>query len=471
MQKEILNGNKKLIPGPISKFAIESSYGNWQPANHLLKIENKVMKMLYGGIKNLVINMPPRHGKSEFLSYYFPIWYLGNYPNRRIIFSTYSQRFANLFGRRCKEFFKNEGIKYFNIELDKSNSSAAEFGIKDNSGSMVSVGAGGSITGRGADLFIIDDPIKNNYDAMSSVIRENQYEWLRSTVMTRMEPRGNILLIMTRWHEEDLAGKLISSHSGEWDKFVMKSIYNENGKEKALWQDRFSLDRLKVIKKEIGNFWFSALYQQEPIPIGGGIFKREKIRYFELQDKLIITQNKSSFNSINDCSIFAAVDLAARNSETSDYTAIAVLAVSKENDIFLLDLIRDRFDPAYHIQLIKNVYHKYKPILIGIEAVQYQASLVSIASKEGLPVKPIAARGDKVMRSFTTAAKFDAGQFYINSNLENLDVLENELLNFPNVKHDDQVDAISYAVMLSEPASDFSAIGSGKKKKQTSLFL
>jgi predicted phage terminase large subunit-like protein len=443
-----------------ASFASHVSGGSWLFPKHLKLINREITKTIKKGNGRLILNMPPRHGKSEFISKYLPAWYLINNPDKRVILTTYETSFATHWGRYVRNIISDYG-KIFGIELDSSSKSVSDFHIEGHNGSMVCVGAGGSITGRGADLIIIDDPHKNAAEANSTVIRNNIWEWFRSTVYTRLEPNGNIIIIMTRWHEDDLCGRIMNSDDSEnWNIIELKAIAEEGDilKRKpgqALWNSRYSKRKLNEIKNSIGNYWFSALYQQSPSISEGSIFQRNNFKYFSISDdKYILHSEPQKVFLKNRLPVFCTVDLAATVSEMSDYTVIITYSVTSDNQILILDIIREKFETNKHFSIILNHFHKWQPILIGIESVQYQMSLVKSLSERGIPVKPLKASSDKVSRALGIAAKMELGEVFFLNNADWLYKFERELIEFPKSKHDDQVDAFSYILQINSASNN-----------------
>lgn len=203
--------NKDLIILSPAELANKISNNRWTKPKHIQYIDNMLVKIANSEIFRLIINMPPRHGKSELISKYFPFWYLGHFPDKRIILTSYEASFAQSWGRKVKELIEEFGEPIFKIKLNPSSRSAKSFDIKEHYGGMACAGAGGAITGKGADLIIIDDPVKNDKQAHSIVYRERIWDWFLATVYTRLEPEGAIIVVMTRWHEDDLCGRIIES--------------------------------------------------------------------------------------------------------------------------------------------------------------------------------------------------------------------------------------------------------------------
>jgi hypothetical protein len=187
---------------------IASQY-KWLMQPHLLMICQAIYELLNSDKEILIVNMPPRHGKSELISKFLPAWYLLNNPMNRVILTTYSDTFAEYFGRYCLDLYIMM-MKYYGIGLYKRRQASSEW-MTSELGGMVSVGAGGSMTGRGADLMLIDDPIKNYADALSATNKENLRDWYQSTATSRLEPGGKVIIIMTRWQPDDLTGQIIET--------------------------------------------------------------------------------------------------------------------------------------------------------------------------------------------------------------------------------------------------------------------
>ncbi|MDQ1266192.1 MAG: Terminase protein, partial [Bacteroidota bacterium] len=398
------------------------------------------------------------------------------------------------FGKKVRDIIAVYGKDCFGIELDHKSKAAAEFGIEGHSGGMFCTGAGGSLTGRGAELFIIDDPIKNNSEANSPVIRDKIWEWFKATVFTRLEKDGAMIVIMTRWHEDDLCGRINNNdniitpdivdnskcllpdlkHKNDWLLLSLPAIAETGdllGRQpgEPLWKQRFPLNKLLDIKNTIGIYWFSALYQQKPSADGKEIFKRRCFKYFtedpnfyylEKTGELTIPVFKST------CNNYATVDLAVSLKETADYTAIIIFAVTEKHDILILEVIRERFEGAEHLNLIRQIHSRFQTKVIGIESVQYQLNLVQNGLHAGLPVKALKpGRNDKLSRALPMQARLDSGTVYFKRDSHWLWEFEDELLKFPNAAHDDQVDAFSYIAELIQPISGSLPVGSGIRKR------
>lgn len=433
--------------------------GKYQTPNHILAINSLLKKISNAELKRLIVNMPPRHGKSELISKFFPIWYIAKNPEHRIILTTYSSAFASTWGRKIKEILIEFGSE-LKLELDKNYKSNSLIKVSNGSSIQCS-GAGAAITGMGADLIIIDDPIKNSADSHSFKIREKIMDWFQSTVFTRLEPDGRIIIIMTRWHEEDLVGSLLADASlNDWICLSLPAIALENdllGRKvgEALWNDRFSWKKLNEIKKQIGSYWFEALYQQSPFSKDDKLFKKENFHYCSYETAFVqLFSNDRKLIDIRELSCYFTVDLAISTKDSADYTVLLVFDVGLNNDILIKDILRVKLKPSEHLDFIRNQYEKYKPILIGIESVQYQVSLIQQALNSMMPVKELKPNKDKISRALHIAALLESGKVFFRKDAEWLYDFENELLKFPKGLHDDQVDALAYIPTLIEMRSN-----------------
>lgn len=471
----IINSENIYLLSPIlfAKFINENKY--FAP-KHLIYLENKIMQSLIRGNARIIINMPPRHGKSEYLSKYLPAWHLINYPDKRIIITSYGADLAKHWSRQVKDIIINYG-KNFGIGINPSNASASGFTLKNHIGGVQAVGIEGALTGKGADLIIIDDPIKNDKQANSSKMRDRLWEWYKATLYTRLEPKGSIILIMTRWHEDDLCGRIINEpnnnnnnkkNNNNWEIIILPAIAENvcplsRKIGEPLWAERFNIDKLNELKAEIGNYWFDALYQQKPSNVNGGIFKVQEFKYFKFNGEDIEVNNQ--IIKKNDLKIFTTVDLAASSKENADFTVLMSFGIDNNNNIYILDVMRSHFDILNHLEIIQDCYRKWKPVIIGIESIQYQNAIVRSASAKGLPVKAIKPNKDKISRALPMQAKLNCGLIYLPRYALWLDDFRNELASFPTGRNDDQVDCFAY---INEMISPFSRefIPTGRKSNK-----
>lgn len=481
-------------PSEIGKMVYKTK---WQEPKHIQVLDKLLLKIANREIFRLIVNIPPRYGKSLMTSILFPFWYIGNFPESNVIVVTYQNKLAQIWGKRIRQLIFSHGDELFEIKLDPADRSASTMTIEKHNGKIICVGAGGLLTGLGADAIIIDDPIKNQKEALSIHQREALWDWFKATLFTRLEPNGVLLIVCTRWHEDDIVGRILASgnsteitqvnignfestnKANHWFILKLPAISKENDPlgrlpGEALWKERFDIETINEQKKILGDFWFSALYQQEPIFSTGRIFKKENFHYFSLHDNTIVVPGMDNgipskeYYLLQNCSIFATIDLAVKTTESSDFTCAIVFAVSRKKEIFILEVIRKKFESADHLNLISSIYSRWKPVLIGIESVQYQFSLIQTARRQGIPVKELKADRDKIARSLPIATLVDSGSVMFLRDAPWLDEFERELLAFPNSHHDDQVDAFSYITQIIEPLS-FAKVQSTPRKRNIDM--
>lgn len=450
------------MPAGLARLA---SGQKWELAKHLALLNRKLLDIAAGRTTRLMIRMPPRHGKSEFISKYYPAWFLGRFPDKRVILTSYEADFAASWGRKVKEVLEEHGKEVFGISIRKDSSAANRWDIEGHTGGMNTAGVGGPITGKGAHLFIIDDPVKNAEEALSKTMRDKAWDWYRSTAYTRLEPGGAIILILTHWHEDDISGRLVKEMQAggdQWEIIDLPAIAEDNdllGRKpgEALWEARFPLPKLLNIKKAIGTEWWNALYQQRPQIAQGFLFKRQYFRYFSRQGDLYVLQTPGGAKPVkaNDCMVFHTCDPAASTKDTADYFVMATWAKTKDNDLLLLDILRTRLEGPDQPNLFKQAYQRWHPAFQALEDVGL--TLYQALVKAGLPVKYLKADTDKVTRALPAAARMEAGTIYFLSGAPWLADYEEELTAFNKGKHDDQVDVTSYAVitLLGEPDVDY----------------
>ncbi len=244
----------------------------YRPAAHHRRICDRLEAIERGEIDRLMIFMPPRHGKSELASKRFPAWCLGREPKRQIIGASYNSDLATDFGRNVRNIVAEREFAEVFPEVSLAPDSRAANRLNTNhGGAYVAAGVGTAVTGRGADIALIDDPFKDREEADSERRRDLVWDWYRSTLFTRLTPGGAIVLIQTRWHEDDLAGRLLAHDGAQWEVLELPAI---DAAGEALWPKWYDLPTLERIRRTIGPREWSALYQQRPAPDEGTYFQR-----------------------------------------------------------------------------------------------------------------------------------------------------------------------------------------------------
>jgi predicted phage terminase large subunit-like protein len=396
---------------------------------------------------------------------FLPAWFLGTYPDRRVILAGHEADFAAGWGRRVRDILEEHGPSLFGVRLREDSAAAFRWDLEGHSGGMLCAGVGGTITGRGADLLIIDDPHKSAEEVQSSTSRQRVWEWWQAVARTRLEPGGSVVVVQTRWHEDDLAGRLLADDGEPWEVLSLPALAGDIdplGREpgETLWPERYSLEELERLRRSVGSYWWAALYQQRPQPLGGGIFKRQSFRYYQLApDGYLLRQPDGSTRFVADgsCVRFCTVDLAASVSTSADYTVVATWAQTPNRDLLLLDRVRARLEGPDQVPLLQRVNQQWHPSFIAVEKVAYQLTLIQHATRQGLPIRPVTADRDKVSRALVAATRMEAGTIYHPQNASWLAEWEDELLAFSTGRHDDQVDVLAYAAIQIGSRSEVAA--------------
>lgn len=389
----------------------------WVDGKHLRFLARKLQEVEQGKIKRLMVFMPPRHGKSELISKKFPAWYLGKHPDHEIILATYGAELSYDFSRIARETLRRNRA-LFGVELDDKSQAVQRWGIKDHRGGMVAVGVGGPITGRGFHIGIIDDPVKNREEANSETIRNKTWEWYRSTFRTRAYPDAAIILVMTRWHEDDLGGRLLQEQEGDWEVIRLPAVAEDNdllGRAPGdpLWPERYTLSELEGIRRDIGSHEWLALYQQRPTAPGGNLFKREWLQYVD--------------STPQDLRIYQTVDLAISKKETADNFVILTFGMDKDANVFIFDLYVGHNSFPEQVKLILSYFEKWKPLRVGIESTAYQQALAQhLRAHTAVPVQELKPSADKVTRALKITPHFENGKVYVHRNLPFREEFESE---------------------------------------------
>jgi len=428
-----------LIHKTIGGFALKYYRGYKRP-KHIKLFEDIAEKLVHGKGLKYIIELPPRHGKSVMFSIILPSFFISNNLDKKALLTSYGYDLSREFA------FKVRNLLTYNNLVKLSINTIDNFETIQGGG-LFSAGVGGAITGKGASLLILDDPIKNWEEARSKVYRDKTYDWFNSTFLTRGEPNANAVVIQTRWHEDDLCGRLLRENSGWIEvKFPALAIEDDDmiGRKigEPLWPERFSLEELLDKKKRFGSYIWNALYQQNPVSEEVSIFKPSYFRYYEFKDGTYYLEDKS-FKDFD--FIFGTADLAIQEKEISDYTVIGIWGI-KGDRILLLDRVRERLQAGEILRTFQALYMRWIPNIFYIESFGFQLSIVQQLLDRNLPVSASYLKGDKFAKALAVIPFFEAGRVYFNRQAVYLLELEEELLSFPNGEHDDQVDMISLAI-------------------------
>lgn len=423
-----------------------------------------------GEIKRLMIFLPPRHGKSELASKLFPAWYIGRNPSSKIMVASYSSTLASHFGYEVRNLVKEEKYRQVFQTALKEDSQARDMWRTTEGGIYLSDGVGGSFTGHGADILLIDDPVKNREEANSETVQNKNFNWYTSTARTRLSEHGAIVIINTRWSDRDLVGMILAENPEKWTVLSYPAIatgdekYRKEGE--ALWPQKFSLENLLETKQELKADW-SALYQQNPIDEESAQFKRSMFRYYD----------KDSLPDLNNMWIVTGVDPAISKKETADYSAVVTLGVTRSmtdrnilGRIYVLDYVNRRMNPSELIDVIFDQKMKWGTDVFAIETVAYQAALVHFL-KDAMKRKQVMLRIEEVKSTIQKEKRINGLiPYYQNNIVEHatwMNDLEEQLLRFPVGAHEDIIDAFSHCLpFLIPPAVMKDHVNRGRSVKQ-----
>ena len=399
----------------------------------------------------IIICLPPRSGKSEIISRNFPAYLFGRDPNLNIISASYSGDLASRFNLDVQRIIDSDNYKKIFPETFLGGKSYPQykktdslFEIVNHKGSYRSAGVGGGVTGMGCDILIIDDPFKDRADANSPTIREKTYDWYKSTAYTRLSDGGGVIILQTRWHIADLAGQLISKmHSDEKaDQFkvieyqaIAEHDEKHRKKGEALHPERYSLAKLEAIRQTLGAYEWAALYQQHPVPKEGATFKLDNFRRYN--DKNIPV----SFDRI-----LGSWDMTFKDKKDNDFVVGQVWG-KKGADYYLLDQCRGQWDFVKTLQVFIQLAEKWKRCHGWlIEDKANGSAIISTLKKHISGLKPINPTESKIARAEAISIYIETGNVYIPENSPYIADLEDEIINFPAVDHDDQIDCMTQAL-------------------------
>lgn len=440
------------------------SRGRFLLPPHIAVLSRALVDLTFGDSRRLIVSMPPRHGKSELCSRYFPAWYLGTHPGHRVALASYEVSFAEEWGRQARDVFASIAPDLWELEVSPASSAAKRWNINGHRGGMFTAGIGGPMTGRGADLLVIEDPIKNFQEAESPTIRRRHWEWYQSTARTRLEPDARVLVVMTRWNEDDLIGRLLAESGEDWTVIRFPALamapddpdYEPDplGRQpgEALWPERYDVEALAAARVAVGSYYWAAMYQQTPRPREGAMLKREHLK----------TITESRLPPALEWRRYW--DLAISTREGASYTASAAVAVDPIGNIYVRDMVRGRWEwPQARRVMIEtmlgerewNVTHGVEDALHGRAAVQELLEEPDLAE---VPLLSIRVDVDKVTRALPWITRAEAGRLYL---VEGpwIGAFLDEAVSFPHGAYDDQIDTVSggYAMTSSRRGSMFFA--------------
>ena len=401
-------------------------------ANKLQDIEKKHSQ----GIPTYTIfTMPPRHSKSFTISETFPSWFIGRDKRRRVILASYGDTLARKFGLANIQKVEGDAGRIFGMALDKRQNAATNWQLETHKGGMISAGIGGAVTGQGADLLIIDDPIRNRRDANSPTYRETVWGEWKSTLSTRLQPGASVIIILTRWHEDDIVGRLLEHDPREWEVISLPAEAEDGdllGREpgQPLWPERgFDEDWLETTKLAAGPLDWASLYQQRPSPQSGTLFKREYWRFFNEWPDMRQFER-----------IIQSWDCTFKEADNSDYVAGGLWGKIGP-DYYLLDLVREKMGITGTMQAIRNMLQKWPQTQgVYIEDKANGPAVIEMLRREISGIIPVNPQGGKVVRGQAVLPVVAAGNVYLPAPqlLPIVNDFINEASSFPYGKNDDK---------------------------------
>lgn len=435
-----------------ARFAERQSAGQWRSAPHLEVLSSTLSRAVCVGGARIIVSMPPRHGKSELVSRYTPVWALDRNPRSSVVICSYNATFAARWGRRCRQL-ASAPVEPLRFALSRDSRAAEEWETTEGGG-LKTAGIGGELTGRGYHLGIIDDPVKNAAEAWSQTIRDAHWDWYQSTFYTRAEPGASIVLVMTRWHEDDLAGRILAEASEPWEEIRLPAIAEEGdqlGRQpgEPLWPWRYDLEALERIRAAVGEWVWHALYQGRPQPGSGAIWRREWLKSWAPHPERegVLVADGVPAVGLQDCRRYLTVDLAMTEKQTSDWTVVAVWA-QRGRHLYLIDLLRRRMEAPEILREIERLYRAHGCAFASVEAVQGQLYICQLLRERGLAIREHKPDRDKRARYMAASPKWERGEVFFPASAPWREALDAELLSVPAARYDDQADACALAELV-----------------------
>ena len=445
--------------------------GNKNPP-HLHYIATEIQKAIQSPAtdkhKLLLISIPPRHGKTQLISVHLPSWILGHWPRKRIILASYGAELAETNSDAAKAIFQQWAPVLWNVypgKIFKRSAWNTSLG-----GGVIAAGVGGALVGFGADIFILDDYVQNQEEAESEVLRKKLWHWWQSVAITRLHPGAVMIIFATRWHDDDLIGRILQQKEEEKEEFPfdtkvinLPALAEENDllnriQGDALWE-KWNQAILLNIQKSVGPYCWASLFQGSPASRGGNLFKSQHFRYWAIDtrtgDYLCYRQNETEPLRIGKTELIrhVYVDPAIEIKKKNDPTGMLAWGYSKKHRVWLLlDRLNDRIEHTQVLSTIKNFALKNSCILAGIENEKLGKVLVKQSAGNDqiggvkIPFKEIPTKGlDKYARAVPMATYTQNERVFFPRNAPWLAIYEGILAKFPNVANDEDIDCTAMA--------------------------
>lgn len=410
--------------------------------------------------RRLIINIPPGYGKSFDCSRAFPVWCLMRHPTWDFFLTSYGDDLAEEHSAAARQFYQHWVPKITGGKLD-SRSEAVDRWLTDSvdgclGGGMRACGINSAVTGRRADIAVIDDPYKNWKEASSEAIRASVLNTYRSAIRNRLRPKGCIVIIHTRWHKDDITGSMLeemASGTGEkWEVLKLAARATDGdvlGRPLGapLWPEYYDERELVEMEMSTGSYFWEAQHQQEPEDPGGKMFRRDWLRYFECEgDYYVLHRDLGDVRyHRGQCLVFQTVDCNGSAKSRADFFVISTFCQCPGGELLLLDVYREHIGVEEHLTQLDAAYGKWYPAAQYVENKTFGTNLIALAVAEGLPVFPVPAEDDKLTRSVTAMTRYRNGMVFHPKSALWVGTVEHELMEFPGGKHDDFVDTVSIA--------------------------
>ncbi len=430
---------------------IRRIHPEYQDGWHIDVIADALSRVERGELKRLIITTPPRHMKSENSSVLFPAWFLGRRSDKEVMTCSYALELAQEFSRKCRDVVRCDAFTSVFPDFALADDSQAKTKWNTTAGGGYSaMGVGGASTGRGADLLIIDDFLKNREEAESKTVKDSLWSWYQSTAFTRLSPDGAIIIVATRWAQDDLIGRILAQPDHGFTVIHLPALATDDDEHRkrgeALWPERWPIERIEDIRHTLSAYEFSALYQGNPLASEHQEFKREWFKSVSEPER----------NDYAAC--YLAVDTAMSKKDSADYTAYAMCFVTKDNR-WIVKTWHARHDPLELIDTLFGVWAKYRPVKMGIERTAYTDGIKPFLDAEMrkrdqfLPIVELQHGGTaKETRIRSLLPRYQSGAI---RHVEGWSrELEDEALTFPRGLHDDVLDATAYLSQLVEHQDD-----------------
>ncbi len=424
-------------------------------ARHLSLLDQTILQAIEdaqnGLLDGLVVCMPPQHGKSELISKYLPAWYLGSFPNRRVILAGYEADFAAQWGRKARDLLDQWGW-LFGVRVSRRSSAVHRWDIEGREGGMTTAGVGGPITGKGAHLLVVDDPIKNDEEARSTLHRQKQWDWWQSTASTRLRPGGLFVVVQTRWHRDDLAGRILreaKTNGQRWREVRLPALAEDRdplgrAPGEALWPEVYTVAHLERVRTSRTNYYWRAMYQQDPLAEGSTEWPDSYFGpsiWFDEWPKLSL------------CRVMALDPSKGKDARFGDYSAFVMLQVGFDNTAYI-DADLDVRNVSVIVETALEIARGFRPDGFMVETNQFQellaTELARLAAERNisLPLYHCDNHVPKVVRIRRLTQYLSAGRLKFKSGSRGARLLVEQLRDFPNGDHDDGPDALEMAIRL-----------------------